>query len=377
MIKLSIIDIVAIRQHTLFFFLCLAYLLESDIANVDCCCRALISEVKLQSAVCVAVCSHVKYVLIRLLLRGQLHCRIVQITDIALVRSRYSCDHGTRLIRIGVVCHFVLHALSHRQIRLYHLNTVVQVARLCGRDVQCVVRHLACGFARACKKQLPVGFCTRQILHHREVSVDNIVSCLVRISKLHVIIRLLYIGVITVFLVYLYIINDKLCIVAKHCVVIRIPYPASADSQIENHIERLVIRRRISNLVKSFLFRKPVIYRIEQLVIDIESEFARIPLTCKHMEIFAKVFLSFRQCVRALLLCMGFSEMKRSVGCLERTAVNFHHIDLTTLRPLSIIAFICRHHPECGQKSFAAWNLCLYLKPSVLEVMFILCINSS
>ena len=74
---------------------------------------------------------------------------------------------------------------------------------------------------------------------------------------------------------------------------------------------------------------------------------------------------------------MRFSEVKCTIWCWKRTAMNFHNINLTTLRPLSVIAFVCRHHPECWQKSFAAWYFCLNLKSSILEIVFSLCVNSS
>ena len=111
--------------------------------------------------------------------------------------------------------------------------------------------------------------------------------------------------------------------------------------------------------------------------IYIETKFSWVPFTRKYMECFTEVFLSVRQCIAALLLCMGFPEMKRSVWCGQRTSMNLHNIDLAALGPLSIKTFICRHHPEGRQKTFSAWNLRPYLKPPILEIMLLLCIDSS
>ncbi len=113
------------------------------------------------------------------------------------------------------------------------------------------------------------------------------------------------------------------------------------------------------------------------MIIDIEAELARIPLARKYMECFPEIFLTIRQCIAALLLCMRFPEMKGSVGCVKRTAVNLHNVDLTALGPLPIKAFICRHHPECRQESFSTWHFCSYLKTPILEIMFFLCVDSS
>ncbi len=122
---MSVVDIVAVWQHALYFLLCLACLLESDIADMDCRCRALIAEIKLHSAVRIAVRSHIKDMSVCLLVCRELYSRIVQIAYISLIRCRYARNHRARLVGIGVIGQFIFHPFAHRQICLYHLHTVI------------------------------------------------------------------------------------------------------------------------------------------------------------------------------------------------------------------------------------------------------------
>ena len=377
LIELSVVDIVAVWQDALLLLLCCACLFQSDIAEMDFCKGPLIAKIKLHSAVCVAVCCHIKNMLIRLFLCRQIYGRVIQIADIALVRRGDARDHGACFVRIGIVGQFVLCTTLHRQVCLYHLHAVIYIACTGRGDVQRIAGNLRLCLTATGKQQPPVGFLLGQILRFCKITVYNVVSGLVRISELHFIFRLIHIQIIAVLLIHSDIINDKLCVVAKHGILVGISYPASADCQIQYHVKRLIIRCRICALSKSCLLGKPVVHCIEQHVIHIEAELIRIPLTGEYMEVLAKILLSVRQCIAALLLCVRLSEMKRSVSGEQRASMHLHHVNLAALWPLAIIALVCGHHPECRQEAFAAWHLCPHFKSAVLEIMLSLCIDSA
>ena len=243
--------------------------------------------------------------------------------------------------------------------------------------MQRIIRNLCCCSAAICKKYLPIGIFFGQIFYFCKVTVNNIIPCFIWVSKLHFIFWLVNICIIIVFLIYSNIVNHKLCIFFKLIILIWISYPATANCQIQYHIKWLIIRRGISNFSKSRFLSKPIIHCIEQDIIYIEPKLIWVPLTRKYMKFFPEIFLSFWQGITALLLCMWFPKMKGSIGGRKCTSMNLHHINLTTLWPLTIITLIFWHHPKCRQKSFSAWNLCAYFKSSILIIFLSLGIDSS
>ncbi len=140
------------------------------------------------------------------------------------------------------------------------------------------------GISAAGKKQLPVRVFLCQVFGIRKIAIDYIVSGLIRITECHFVFRLVNIHVITVLLIYPDIVNDKLGIFPKHIVIVRITYPAAADSQIQYHVKRLVIWCGIRDFPESRFLCKPVIHCIEQHVIHIKAKLTRIPFAGEYVE---------------------------------------------------------------------------------------------
>ena len=313
----------------------------------------------------------------RLCVRRQINSCIVQIPDISSVRCGKADDHCPVFIRICIVRQLIFTAFLNRQISLYHLYTVIQCAFVSCRDVQSLPINLCRSCSASCQKKLPVLITLLQIFSLREITVDNIVACRIRIPEFYSVLRLINIRIIMISLIDSDIVYNKLRIVFKLRIFIRIAYPASAYRQIQDHIERLVIRRRVRCFSKSGFLGKPVVFRIVETSVHVVSELARLPLTCKDMEVFREILFCCRQCISTLFLCMRFTKVKRSVHRISLITQHFHDINFTALRPLTIITLVRGHHPECRQESFTVRYFCPNFKSSVFIIMLILCIDSS
>ena len=69
--------------------------------------------------------------------------------------------------------------------------------------------------------------------------------------------------------------------------------------------------------------------------------------------------------------------MKRSVESVRLMSKNFHDVDFTALRPLTVETFVIRHHPECRQISLSRRNLKSGFDASICKRMFSLSIYAS
>ena len=112
-----------------------------------------------------------------------------------------------------------------------------------------------------CRQECP-AFTAVKVFRSGKISVDNKVSVSVGIAERYPFFRLCYVFIIVFFLPNLYIINF-IAGILKVSGSVRVTYPTSADSKIQDDVKRLVKGRRIGDFALSFRDRVPVVFPVD------------------------------------------------------------------------------------------------------------------
>ena len=141
-------------------------------------------------------------------------------------------------------------------------------------------------------------------------------------------------------------------------------------------MERLIERCGIRLLFLAVNLGEPVAGLIVLVAVNIPFHNARLPFNREYMVFFGKIAAVFK-CIGSLMLVVRLTEMNGTVIGVRLVSQNFHDVDFTALRPLSVVALVKRHHPECGKESFSFGNFDSGFELSVFVIMLALCVNTS